>query len=172
MKLTTAIVFVLMTALFLCIENVCAETIDHREELEKYTAEFLKIYPKRLERVRAEAIPAILKYSEIYKVDPLLVACIISFESSWRPRDGDLKEAGYMQLMRTKWASRFNLETTDGQIHAGIARLKMAFDKCGTVKEALTHYASGSCRARTETTREKIEFRAAYYRRLVRRFRG
>jgi hypothetical protein len=119
-----------------------------------------------------EALPAVLKYSEQYNVDPLLVACIISFESSWRPRPGGLAEIGYMQIHPRWWPKGFDRETMEGQIGAGAWRLRAAFDKCPSVERALTHYASGSCTPRTETTKKKIRYRKNYYMRMVERFRN
>jgi soluble lytic murein transglycosylase-like protein len=53
---------------------------------------------KKSRLVKAEAVlPYVLKYSEQYNLDPLLVACLISWETSWRPRPGGLGEIGYLQ---------------------------------------------------------------------------
>lgn len=130
------------------------------------------VNPKKGEKAK-EIIPVVMKWSAVYEVDWMLVACIISLESSWRPRPGSLGESGYMQVMRNKWSRRFDLDTPEGQIEAGTARLAMAFYECGgDLKKALTHYASGSCKARTETTRSKIRYRVHYYRKISKKFRG
>jgi len=116
-------------------------------------------------------LPIVMEYSAKYNLDPLLVACIISWESSWRPREGALKEVGYMQVMPGKWSKRFDLTTPRGQIEAGVYRLKMASDRCGSLNSALTHYASGSCRSKSEITKKKIRYRANYYARMNWMFR-
>lgn len=127
------------------------------------------VNPSRSESAK-EIIPYILRYSEQYKVDPLLVACLISLESSWRPRDGTKGEAGYMQVMRNKWSRKFDLDTPDGQVHAGIARLALAFEECVTVAKALTHYGSGGCVSQSERTHKKIRYRVWYYKKMSRVF--
>ena len=119
-----------------------------------------------------EAIPYVMQHSATYKMDPLLVACIISLESSWRPRLGALDEVGYMQVMPGKWSRQFDLTTPSGQIEAGVYRLRMAFDKCGSLERALTHYGSGRCHSKSERTQKKMKYRKNYYTRMHRKFRG
>ena len=129
------------------------------------------VKPVRSEMAK-EVVPTVVKYSHEYAVDPLLVACLISWESSWRPRPGALGERGPMQVMPGKWSLRFDLDTLDGQMEAGIARLSLAFEKCGTLERALTHYASGSCVSKSERTQRKIRYRVRYYQKVNEKFRG
>jgi hypothetical protein len=119
-----------------------------------------------------ELIPTVITYAKKYNLDPLLVACLISFESSWRSRAGALNEIGYMQIMPGKWSEQFELTTQRGQIEAGAYRLRLAFIKCRSLEGALTHYACGRCVSKSERTKRKIQYRKKYYERMVKRFKN
>ena len=166
--------FLIWTACFvitgLVLRNVYGE--ESREaELVSFVDEFHAGMKPRYARKAKELIPYVLKHSEGYGVDPLLVAVIISRESSWRHFDGALGERGPMHVLPSRWSKPYNLETIDGQIEAGCARLRAAMDKCPSLERALTHYACGRCVSKSEITKRKIRSRVRFYQRSVERFR-
>jgi hypothetical protein len=112
--------------------------------------------------------PHVVEHSMTQGVDPLLTSVIISLESSWRPgRRGDLKEIGLMQVMKPPFEPKNYVD----EIIIGTQRLRMAVDACKDIKGALTHYASGSCKPRTDTTASKMKYRYWMYRDAVKRVR-
>lgn len=116
-------------------------------ELEAYIDWFLGNYGAR--RLKAKGmIPAILSNCKKHKVDPLLVAIVISNESAWKPNvTGFAKgELGVMQVHGPA-ARGFRLWRPDGQISAGVTWLRKSIDRCkGSTIRGLNAYQSGKCR--------------------------
>lgn len=123
----------------------------YRVELTEYIEDSLapikltKSYNRRYNEARA-MIPIILKYCKQYNVDPLRVAVLIGLESSWRQDvEGKLGEIGPMQIM-PKWFQSFDLESLDGQIHAGVYHLSESLTQCNQDgAAAFNYYASNKC---------------------------
>lgn len=128
-----------------------------------YTKHFLRNYPKRLERALG-LMPVVEGYSAINAVPTIVVAVIISVESSWQANaEGELDangkyDFGLMQVRKGGVCAKgHDLSTPRGQIAAGTACLAAAYEACdGSLKQALTMYQSGSCVARTERTKQRI----------------
>ncbi len=115
-------------------------------------------------------IPTLIFYSDKYHVDPLLVACIFYWESSWRNFSGAVGEIGPGHVKPAKWSRRFNLTTLDGQIEAAVYRWTMATNKCNGLEAAMSHYLSGKCKSESVTTQRKAAYRVRYYRAMKERF--
>ena len=112
--------------------------------------------------------PVVVRESVARGVDPLLTAVIISLESSWRlGRSGGKGELGLMQVMNP----RYEPKTFEDEIILGTEILAKAVKTCATTLGALTWYASGSCKPRTDVTRKKMNYRYRLYRQAVKRAR-
>lgn len=115
----------------------------HAERIDGWLVRyFSKCSPYKLRRARA-VLPVLLDVCEREGVSPYLVAAIVTLESTWDAKAlGKLGEKGLMQVMRDNVPP-----DAAGQIGAGVAILKRAWEKCGTVAGAVSLYATGaSCR--------------------------
>lgn len=123
----------------------------------EYVRYFLAAYPARMERALA-LMPVVEGYSAIHEIDPLIPSVVISCESSWKSKSKNGRDTGLMQVRKGGVCSRgFDLSVPEQQIAAGIACLASARDACdGSLRQMLTMYQSGSCTARTPTTRRRI----------------
>jgi hypothetical protein len=163
--------FVMLTLLFWLPTAHGAEREDY-QRISNYVEWFHRnVKPERKEKA-SEIIPYVILESKKYNIDPLLVACLISLESSWRSRSGALNEVGLMQIMPNKWARQFDLTTEKGQIEAGVYRLNLALTKCKSLESALTHYASGRCQSKSLVTQRKMKYRKSYYVAMSRKFKN
>ncbi len=131
-----------------------------REEYDKRINDFLTWYfanvdPRKLASAR-EVVPVLLDVAEAERVNPSLVAAIITCESSWRAGvRGGLGEVGLMQINR-RGVSHEPAEN----IRAGIAMLRTSFARCGTIEGAVAYYATGSsCRWKGAARRVQIAAR-------------
>lgn len=152
------------------------------DELKNYVEDYLSVvckmpgFKKRKEKALSN-IPYIInicrKYSdEKIQIDPLLVAAIMRLEASWKNDViGKKGEIGIMQVMPGKISRKYDMSTPQGQIEAGIEKLRYAFDECNyDLKKALTHYASGKCISKSERTKRKIKLRIKHYKNAVERY--
>ena len=142
----------------------------HLIEVRNYIDHFHKNVGKHLVKkykfAKNTIAPLVVKHSLYRNLDPLLSSVTISYESSWIPMSlGKKGEKGLMQVMRPKPK---NLED---EIILGTNRLKYAVESCNNTFEALTHYASGSCKPRTERTKNKMKFRYNKYKEAIKKFR-
>lgn len=125
-----------------------------------YTKHFLQNYPRKLEKALG-LMPVIEGNAALNALDPLVVVVVIALESSWMTRayNPDKGEVGLMQVHGV-CARGEDLSTPEGQIAAGARCLAMARDACdGSLRQMLTMYQSGSCKARTERTKTLINRR-------------
>ena len=139
------------------------------KELSEYIDWFFKDVNKRRIGKAKEMIPTIIKYSKKYQVsDPLMIATIISMESSWNPRSkGTIGERGLMQVHGVA-ARGFNLSSVDGQLEAGIKWFGICLDKCNqSVVQAYNAYGTGRCRPINSFAHR----RTRHYQNAVRRHR-
>jgi len=132
-----------------------------------YTVRLMPSFEKR----RADAlanISIILKYCDQYQIDPLLVAVIMRFESSWKTTAvGKLGELGVMQTM-PRLFKKFDLNTADGQIHAGVSHLRASLNACGgDLEQGLNYYGANRCKPILRFVR----WRLGAYKRAVRKYR-
>lgn len=162
MKHTLFIIFILVSFFQLC----TAKTADRNHVA--YVEQFLRLYPDRLSVVM-EYMPVIEKHCLERGIEPVDAVVIASLESSFRQINGDRGERGWFQVMpNSVCATGFDLDTIEGQIASGINCIALARNACdGSLIQTLTMYASGSCTARTKTTRKKMRYRAA----LIERWR-
>jgi soluble lytic murein transglycosylase-like protein len=141
----------------------------HEEEITAYLQDFLRVYPKRLAQALSY-VPIVVEASFYEQVDPLLVATVISFESSWQHGViGRKGEKGLMQVHGLA-AKGFDLTTIRGQVRAGVAHLGECWDKCGgDIAETLGCYSTkGACNGNYWFAKRRYE----EYCRNVEKYRG
>ena len=144
------------------------------DELTAYVNDFFQQSGPKYRRLAVnEYIPLVVTYSKEYKIDPLLVATVITHESGWRKdvvgktRD----EIGLMQVhgLATGEARRrkVSLRTAEGQLIAGIHWLSAGLDKCkGDLVLSMGWYMTGKCKSI-----RAARMRARHYQKAVRMFR-
>lgn len=154
-----------------CLE--IAYSHDNHHGIENYLDHFHRLVRPHYAARAKRMIPSLVKYADKHGVDPLVIACLWSFESSWRNFHGALGEQGPGQVMPGgPAAKRFNLSTLDGQIEASVWVYKQGAQRCGSMRGALTYYACGSCHSKSQRTQSKILYRLSYIRRMQSRFGG
>jgi hypothetical protein len=164
LTIDTAFILVLVAIVLLFVTGAECDTGD-ADAVDGYISQFLKSTPNR----RAQALkltPVIVAESRAVRIDPLLVAVIISLESSFRHDvKGDIGEVGMMQVVPGGVCARgHDLTTPAGQIKAGVHCLKLSRDVCGNdLTRILTMYASGRCVSKSKRTHRMINHRIAVY---------
>jgi len=117
---------------------------NNRSPVSDYVRWFHERAPARLESALRHA--KVVEFTaKLYGVDPLLVAVIVSCESSWRANaTGRL---GVKGLMQTHGAASkgFDTSTPEGQIESGVAWLRQGIRKCGEGPRALAWYGGAGC---------------------------
>jgi len=141
------------------LSHACDTKADPYDSHIKYVQQFLRHYPKRLERALSY-MPTIEGYSAIHAIDPLVTVVVISCESSWHTgAKGHIGEHGLMQLHGV-CTRGYDMAVPEQQIQAGIACLAASRDSCdGSLRQMLTKYQSGACIARTKRTKQRINYR-------------
>lgn len=139
---------------------------DTTTELIGFITDFLKLYPKR-QRIALTYIPTIIaKCGD--DIDPLLIAVMISMESSWKFEvQGELGETGLLQIM-PKYAKGYRLDNPHEQIRAGIDHLRRAVNICNrNIKDAVNYYGCGQCKPH----RQFLKWRWRWYQRAIKKYR-
>jgi hypothetical protein len=141
-----AIISVILLVLTLCGYAHCGplkfEWSDTREnytrKIETFLADwFVHCSPKKLKRALS-ALPHVIDASEAAKVNPEIVASIISHESTWNGADiGKRGEIGLMQVLGS------HATTADEQLKEGIRLLMLSYEHCGTIIGAISYYGTG-----------------------------
>lgn len=118
-------------------------------ELDGYIDWYLAHYTRRADNAKNVYVPIIVDESKKHGLDPLLMAVIVSFESSWLHKSsGKLNEGGLYQIMpRSPVRRRFKVDTIEGNIRGGVYWFGKAVEMCkGDMKQALSAYQSGRCK--------------------------
>lgn len=149
---------------------------DATNDVDDYIAWWHKNVNKRRLKRALTYTPLIIESTNKHDIDPLLVATVISFESSWHPKSkGKLGEIGLMQVMPNGiCAHGQDLTTAAGQIEAGVNCLSICKKNCGPdIKKILTFYGTGKgCTSKNKRTNSRINMRVAHYRAAVKRHRS
>jgi len=137
-------------------------------EITRYVEDWSKNLPRSHRRAMRH-VPIVAHWATEYEVDPLLVAVIVSLESSWKVgATGARGELGLMQFHADKAKAGFDLTVPDEQVHAGTRWLRICIDTCGgDAEQGLNNYATGSCTAPWSG----LAYRLRHWRRAVRLFR-
>jgi len=119
------------------------------QELERYIRNWTAMAPN-CTATALSYIPAVLLAAEKYKIDHMLIAIIISGESSWKIKSvGKRGEIGLMQVLGQCAADDCELKTAAGQIDCGVKCLRKSIDVCNQgfdLTEGLNLYMTGHCR--------------------------
>lgn len=141
-------------------------------EVTGYVTWFHARAPARCKKAQ-KIVPHVVKWSNFYNLDPLLVSTIITFESSWRPDViGRRGEVGLMQILPQSICSfGQKIETSEDQIRTGARCLRLSLDQCQDLRGGLTMYASGRCTTENISLKRKINLRLTHFHRAVLRHR-
>lgn len=111
------------------------------------------------ETARTEFVRDIYAVSAAHDIAPRVILMTSFYESSWRTDViGRIGEVGLMQLHGIA-AEGCDLDTQRGQLDCGARALRASLDACGSLRGALTMYATGSCKTKSERVNRLIEFR-------------
>lgn len=171
------VLVLLLTGVFL--KALGAQEVKSDEEvLGAYIDYFHQTMKPKYSRRAKRLIPYVLKYSDKHGVDPLLMGCLFSFESSWRNFEGGAGERGPGQVLpsnnrniRKIAGVEYNLSKIEGQIDASCAHMRESLDSCSNLTETFTHYWCGSCTHEDPKKVSKMRERARHYEKMKRKFR-
>ena len=137
-------------------------------EITRYVEDWARNIPRSRRRALRHVI-SVAHWSVQYSVDPLLVAVIVSLESTWNPgATGKAGEIGLMQVHAPEAKRGFDLNDPDEQVHAGVRWLRVCIDTCGgNVVDGLNNYATGRCRPHWNM----LAYRLKRWKRAVKLFR-
>jgi hypothetical protein len=108
---------------------------------------------------RARFVAELRAAGAAHDIDPALLAVISYLESSWMPGAvGGIGERGVMQVHGAA-ADGCDLSTRRGQLDCGAAWLRRSYDACGSWPGALTMYATGACKPRTDRVKRLVKYR-------------
>lgn len=116
----------------------------------RYAEWFTRDVGSRLKRRALSVTPIIVDKARKYRLDPLVVAVLMSLESSYsQDARGKLGEVGLMQVHNSAIREEYGdaLETVEGNIDAGFKVLRMCLDKCGSESGMIACYGTGNCDA-------------------------
>jgi hypothetical protein len=139
---------------------------DVTTELTEFITDFLKLYPQRRKAALTYIPTIVAECGE--DIDPLLIAVIVSMESSWRVKAlGKLNEVGLLQIM-PRYAKGYHLEDPHEQIRAGINHLRKALKMCkGNIKDAVNAVGCGRCKPHLQF----LKWRWHWYQKAIRKYR-
>lgn len=139
-------------------------------EVQQYVRDWSANLPPRYYRRALEQVPSVVSWSVVYDIDPLLVAVLVSLESSWRvDARGKVGEIGLMQIhpKNRRALEGADMRDGDGQIEAGVKWLRACIDQCGDVRRGLNAYATGHC----DPEWRGLAYRWRLYQRAVSKYR-
>ncbi len=177
----------LLLNVFLIPQSIRAD--ETANQLKAYVDDFLSTVCKMrgFEKRKQQAysnIPIIIRLCKKWSddrivIDPFMVAIIARYEASFKNRkkgsiiQGKRGELGIMQVMPDKITKKYDLNTPEGQLEAGIEKLRIAHEKCGKDPERVfTHYATGyTCKSKSEITQRKMKSRAKHYMKIIKKYK-
>lgn len=133
--------------------------------LESYLEWFFASTNKRALKPAKKLIPMVVAAAQKEGLDPLLVAVIISCESTWNVKavGASHGEVGLMQLHGQSKVG-FDVTTIEGNLAAGCAWLASRIEKYGSVEAGVRHYIGFSSRAKRAATWRMKKYREALLR--------
>lgn len=139
---------------------------DTAQELTEFIRDFLTLYPKRQYEALSYIPTIVAECGE--DIDPLLIAVMISMESSWKlTARGKLGEIGLLQIM-PRYGKGYRLTDPHEQIRAGIDHLRGGLKMCGgNIKDAVNALGCGKCKPHGTF----LKWRWQWYERAKRRYR-
>ncbi len=149
----------ILTCLVLLIAfSAIAQSETPEKELTDYIVEWSKAAPNKTNRALSY-IPQVLSAAEKYSIDHMLIAVIISQESSWdKNAVGQIGEIGLMQV-HGRCAVGCELTSVAGQIDCGVRCLSRWVSECNSghdMERALNGYATGRCYPIAQVTKRRM----------------
>lgn len=117
-------------------------------EVSRFIDHWTEKLPAKWRKMAYSHKASVVNWSLEYRLDPLLVARLISLESSWRSWVvGKRGEIGLMQINNDAIKQKYpNVKTNpDENIRAGCELLRDCIDKCPDLKSAIGCYGTGHC---------------------------
>jgi len=145
-----------MTFRIICVLVLLLSSISFAQEVDKaaiadaevsrFIDHWTRDLPPKWRRMAYSHKPSVVHWALEYEVDPLLVARIISLESSWRDWViGSKGEIGLMQIKSGEMREKYDVQNPDENIRAGCELLEKCVADCPTLKAALGKYGTGYC---------------------------
>lgn len=171
------LVFAAVFFLLICFEAIEASANIENNDIEKISKcihELVKISPNhRMNRVnvRRQLAESISLASDRHSVPSYIIVGIIYMESSFHSSVVGFarREIGLMQVHGVA-ARGCDLTNDVGQIECGTSWLRKCFDQCGTMRGALTAYATGSCSSKKQSVNNRVEYRIRFLKKIHTKF--
>lgn len=140
-------------------------------EVTRYVEDWAANLPPKFRRRALAQVSSVAQWSARYEIDPLLVAVLVSLESSWRvDARGKVGEIGLLQIhpRNRRALEGADMSTGNGQIEAGVKWLRFCVEQCGgDLRRGLNAYATGHCSPEWRG----LAYRWRLYQKAVKRFR-
>jgi hypothetical protein len=150
----------ILTLVFLAV--AVASSVRAQDPIDAFIVEKVSLTPRHHlngAEARAAFVAELRSTGAAHDVDPALLAVVSFLESSWKTTArGGLNEVGLMQTHGVA-AEGCELITRRGQLDCGARALRKSFEACGSWRGALTMYATGQCKPRTDRVKRLIEYR-------------
>jgi len=133
------------------------DVTNHEAIVSSYLERFFNnVDPRKLTEAK-KLVPAVIEAALQEGLDPLLVAVVVSCESSWKTdATGGIGEVGLMQV-HGEATRGFDVKTISGNLAAGTRWLATRIEKHGSVERGLKAYIGGGPRgARAAAWRLKV----------------
>lgn len=114
--------------------------------VERYLKEFFRNVKHRYFEEARQYVPQVVAAAKAERLDPLLVAIVVSAESTWKPKAvGAVGEIGLMQVQGVA-TKGFDVSTVEGNLAAGCAWLASRIRRYG-LEDGITAYIGSNERA-------------------------
>ena len=150
----------IITLVFLAV--AVASSVRAQDPIDAFIIEKVALTPRHHlndAEARAAFVAELRATGAAHDVCPALLAVVSFLESSWKTTArGTIGEIGIMQIHGVA-AEGCKLDTRRGQLDCGARALRTSFEACGSWHGALTRYATGQCKPRTDRVKRLIEYR-------------
>lgn len=127
--------------------SAASDVVQHQVVVESYLEQFFaNVNPHKLKHAK-KLVPKVVEAALKEGLDPLLLAVVVSCESSWKPKSvGGVGEVGLMQV-HGEAAHGFDVATIEGNLAAGAAWLASRIAKYGSIERGMKAYMGFNERA-------------------------
>jgi hypothetical protein len=150
----------ILTLVFLAV--AVASSVRAKDPIDRFIVDKVSLTPRHHlndAEARTAFVDELRATGAAHDVDPALLAVVSFLESSWMTTaKGGIGEIGIMQIHGVA-AEGCELVTRRGQLDCGARALRRSFEACGSWSGALTMYATGQCKPRTDRVKRLIEYR-------------
>jgi hypothetical protein len=150
----------ILTLIFIAV--AVASSVRAEDPIDRFIVDKVSLTPRHhlnAADARAVFVDELRATGAAHDVDPALLAVVSFLESSWMTTaKGGIGEIGILQVHGVA-ADGCELVTRRGQLDCGAKALRKSFEACGSWPGALTMYATGQCKPRTDRVKRLIEYR-------------